>query len=127
MNSSKESPTEETLDPKNWENLRALSHRMLDDMFDYVKDIRFRPTLSPTKEAIEEICVPLTDDGEGEARVYQIFQRSILPYSLVIASPRFWGVVTGQGSPFGMLTEMLRAGMNGAQEFSYPEAKVNTQ
>ncbi len=124
---SQETLTEETLDPRNWEKLRTLGHQMLDDMLDYVEDIRSRSTRAPTKEAIEDICVPLSDNGEGEERVYQVFQRSILPYSLIIASPRFWGVVAGQGSPYGMLAEMLRAGMNGAQEFSYAEAKVNAQ
>ncbi len=126
-NNLQESPVEETLDPKNWESLRALGHQMLDDMLDYVETIRSRSTLAPTKEAIEEICVPLTENGEGEGQVYQIFQRSILPYSLTTISPRFWGVVAGQGSPYGMLTEMLRAGMNGAQEFIFAEAKVNAQ
>ncbi len=100
---------------------------MLDSMLDYTKDIRSQPTLLPTKEAIEDICVPLTDEGEGEEQVYEIFQRSILPYSLVLTTPKLWGTVLGQGSPYGMLTEMLRAGMNGAQEFSFAEAKVNTQ
>ena len=122
-----ESPIEVTLDPENWDKLRALSHRMLDSMLDYTKDIRSQPTLLPTKEAIKDICVPLTDEGEGEEQVYEIFQRSILPYSLVLTTPKLWGAVLGQGSPYGMLTEMLRAGMNGAQEFSFAEAKVNTQ
>ncbi len=28
---------EETLDPKDWEDMTALGHRMLDDMMDYLK------------------------------------------------------------------------------------------
>jgi aromatic-L-amino-acid decarboxylase len=122
-----ESLVEDTLDPEDWEKLRVLGHQMLDDMLEYVKTGRVRPTLVPTQEAIAEICVPLSEEGEGEERVYQVFQRSILPYSLNMVSPRFWGVVAGQGSLYGMLAEMVRAGMNGAQEFSYAEAKVNAQ
>ena len=124
---SYKSHIEVTLDPEKWEKLRVLGHQMLDNMLDYLEDIRSRSTRAPTKEAIEEICVPLSDEGDGEERVYQVFKRSILPYSLNISSPRLWGVVAGQGSPYGMLAEMLRAGMNGAQEFSYAEAKVNVQ
>jgi hypothetical protein len=30
----------ETLDPKNWDDIRAQGHRMLDDMIDYVANIR---------------------------------------------------------------------------------------
>lgn len=121
------SAVEETLDPENWEELKGLGRRMLNDMFDYLENIRSKSMLSPTKKAIDEICVPLSDEGEGEEEVYEVFKHSILPYSLIITSPRLWGVVAGQGSPYGMLVEMLRAGMNGAQEFAFAEAHVNRQ
>ena len=127
MKADSKSAVEETLDPDVWEELRRLGRRMVDGMLDYLENIRSRPTLPPTKEAVGEICVPLSDEGEGEEAVYEVFRRSILPYSLILTSPRFWGVVAGQGSPYGMLVEMLRAGMNGAQEFSFAEAHVNTQ
>jgi aromatic-L-amino-acid decarboxylase len=125
--SAKTSLNEETLDPTNWTEFRALGHRMLDSAFDYVENIRTQRTLPLTSQAIKEICVPLSDEGEGEEKVFEIYQRSILPYTLAIASPKLWGAVVGQGSPYGMLVEMLRAGMNGAQEFSFAEAKVNQQ
>ena len=32
----------ETLDPESWDDLRAQGHRMLDDMFDYIANIRER-------------------------------------------------------------------------------------
>ena len=118
---------EETLDPKDWEQMRALGHRMLDDMFTYLQNIRTAPSGQPTKEAIDEICTPLTQQGENEEKVYEVFQRNILPYTLSHTRPRFWGAVAGTGSPYGMLAEMLRAGMNGAQEFSFAEAHVHKQ
>jgi len=118
---------EETLDPADWKKLRALGHRMLDSIFDYTENIRTQHTLPLTLQAINEICVPLSEEGEGEETVFEIYQHSILPYTLAIASPKLWGAVVGQGSPYGMLAEMLRAGMNGAQEFSFAEAKVNLQ
>jgi glutamate/tyrosine decarboxylase-like PLP-dependent enzyme len=127
MKKGSQKPSEETLDPEDWRKLGTLGHQMLDDMLVYLENIRSQRTRTPTKEAIERICVPLSEEGEGEEQVYEVFRRSILPYSLNIATPRFWGVVAGQGSPYGMLAEMLRAGMNGTQEFSFAEAKVNTQ
>ena len=33
-------PLEETLDPTDWESTRALGHRMVDDMIDYLKTVR---------------------------------------------------------------------------------------
>ncbi len=116
-----------TLDPDDWGRFRKLGHRMLDDMIAHLENIRSQPTRPPTKEAIEDICVPLPKEGDGGERVYEVFRQSILPYMLVLTTPRFWGVVAGTGSAYGMLAEMLRGGTNGAQEFSFAEAHVNKQ
>jgi aromatic-L-amino-acid decarboxylase len=118
---------EENLDPEDWESTRRLGHKMLDGMLTYLQNIRSEPASSLTQEAIDEICVPLTQEGEGEEKVYDVFKQSILPYTLPHTRPRFWGVVAGTGSPYGMLTEMLRAGMNGAQEAFFAESYVHKQ
>jgi len=34
------SESSETLDPQDWDGIRAQGHRMLDDMIDYVANIR---------------------------------------------------------------------------------------
>jgi glutamate/tyrosine decarboxylase-like PLP-dependent enzyme len=119
--------SEDTLDPKDWDEFRTLSHRMLDDMVDYLQDIRSQPRLGPGQEDVDRIRVLMTEEGEGDAAVYDVFRKNILPHSVMLASPQFWGVVGGQGSPYGMMAEMLRAGMNGAQEFTHAEAEVNAQ
>jgi len=118
---------EETLDPVDWESMRQLGHKMLDDMLTYLQNIRSEPSSVPPQKAIEEICVPLTLEGEGEEKVYRVFQQSILPYTLPFIRPRFWGVVAGTGSPYGMLVEMLRTGMNCAQEAFFAESYVHKQ
>ena len=126
-NNLKQSLPEETLDPQDWEKFRLLGHRMLDDMIDYLKTIRSRQSSLPTKKVIDEISVPLTQEGEGEEKVYRVFHQTILPHMLHTTTPRFWGVVAGTGSPYGMLTEMLRGATNGAQEFSFAELHVHKQ
>ncbi len=118
---------EETLDPEDWERMRALGHRMLDDMLVYLQNIRSEPSSPPTQKAIEEICVPLAEEGEGEEKVYEVFKHSILPFTLPHTRPRFYGVVAGTGSPYGMLAEMVRTGMNGPQEAFLAEAYVHKQ
>ena len=35
------------LDPANWSATRAQAHAMLDDMLDYIRDIRARPVWQP--------------------------------------------------------------------------------
>ena len=36
-------PVEETLDPEEWESMRVLGRRMVDDMVDYMRTVRERP------------------------------------------------------------------------------------
>ncbi len=38
---------EESLDPQDWDELRALGHRMVDDMLTYLQTVRERPPGSP--------------------------------------------------------------------------------
>ena len=39
----------ETLDPENWEEMRQLAHRMVDDAIDYLENARERPVWTPVQ------------------------------------------------------------------------------
>ena len=43
---------EVTLDPADWNDIRAQGHRMLDDMLDYLEHIRDRPTWRPMPDNV---------------------------------------------------------------------------
>ena len=103
---------EETLDPENWDKMRALGHRMQDDLMTYLETIREQPNQLPPKEAVNKIQAPLTMNGDGEEEVYNIFKEYILPYSERWIRPDHWSGVAGTGSPFGMLTDMTVSGVN---------------
>jgi aromatic-L-amino-acid/L-tryptophan decarboxylase len=112
---------EETLDPENWDEMRALGHKMLDDMIDTQRDaaktelgLNFIEAGQP--RAVQDLCVPLPETGEGEEKVYEIFKRSLKPYHCPSLSPRFWGTVAGTGSTYGMLAGMLTSGLNAGLE-----------
>ena len=102
-----------TLDPSDWELFRSTGHRMVDDMLEAQRTVRDRvpwqPVAEDTKARLDE-PVPLT--GAPLDEVYAQFTRDILPYPTGNAHPRFWGWVMGNGTPTGMLAEMLAAGMN---------------
>jgi aromatic-L-amino-acid/L-tryptophan decarboxylase len=103
----------ETLDPKNWDEVRAQGHRMLDDMFDYIADIRDRPVWSPIPDDVRarfRAGLPRQPSDLGE--VYREFTDSILPYATGNVHPGFMGWVHGGGTAVGMLAEMLAAGLN---------------
>ncbi len=104
---------EETLDPDDWEALRALGHRMMDDMLDYLREVRERPVWQPIPEEVKEhLNQPLPLRAEGAEDAYREFQKYVLPHSMGNIHPRFWGWVIGTGTPFGALAEMMAAAMN---------------
>jgi glutamate/tyrosine decarboxylase-like PLP-dependent enzyme len=104
---------EESLDPADWNELRALGHRMVDDMMDYLERVRERPVWRPvpaeTRAALDE---PTPRGPTDPAAVYQQFRDHILPYPTGNIHPRFWGWVMGTGTPLAMLADMLASGMN---------------
>ena len=116
MKDKEEHLTEYTLDPENWERMKTLGHKMLDDMMADLENARSQSFAMSNEEAIKGICTPLTLEGEGEEKVYEVFLQNVLPYAGGNKNPRFWGWVIGTGSPYGMLTELLRGGVNSAAE-----------
>ncbi len=104
---------EESLDPEDWDALKALAHRMVDDMLDFTANLRERPVWQPMPDAVKaELHKPLPHDPEGAEDAYADFQRDVLPYSMGSPHPRFWGWVISPGTPIGMLSDMLTAAIN---------------
>jgi glutamate/tyrosine decarboxylase-like PLP-dependent enzyme len=104
---------EETLDPQDWDEMRALGHRMVDDMLTYLQTVRDRPVWQPTPDRVkQQLKAPLPIEPQSAAEAYQDFVDQILPYPLGNIHPRFWGWVIGTGTPIGVLAEMLAATMN---------------
>ena len=108
-----QSEKSETLDPQNWDDIRAQGHRMLDDMIDYAANIRERPVWTPIPDAVRERFhekLPHQPCDLGE--VYREFTDFIVPYATGNVHPGFMGWVHGGGTAVGMLAEMLAAGLN---------------
>jgi aromatic-L-amino-acid/L-tryptophan decarboxylase len=110
---SLESQPSETLDPQDWDDIRAQGHRMLDDMIDYVATIRERPVWRPIPDVVRaqfRAGLPRRPADLGE--VYREFTDFVVPYATGNVHPGFMGWVHGGGSAVGMLAEMLAAGLN---------------
>ncbi len=108
-----QSESSQTLDPQNWDDIRAQGHRMLDDMLDYAANIRNRPVWRPIPDEVRarfHAELPLEPSDLGE--VYREFTDFIVPYATGNVHPGFMGWVHGGGSAVGMLAEMLAAGLN---------------
>lgn len=103
----------QTLEPQDWQALRAQGHRMLDDMLDYLEHIRQRPVWQPIPQEIRaSFTEPLPHAPSELDAVHQKFMQDILPFAIGNAHPGFMGWVHGGGTPVGMLAEMLAAGLN---------------
>ncbi|ABA04364.1 pyridoxal-dependent decarboxylase [Nitrobacter winogradskyi Nb-255] len=104
---------DETLDPEDWDTLRAEGHRMLDDMFDHIAGVRERPVWRPIPaETRARFREDLPRNGVDVAEIYREFAEHIAPYTAGNIHPGFMGWVNGGGTAVGMLAEMLAAGLN---------------
>jgi aromatic-L-amino-acid/L-tryptophan decarboxylase len=105
--------SESSLDPQNWDEIRAQGHRMLDDMIDYAANIRQRPVWTPIPDAVRaRFRAELPLKPSDLAEVYREFTDCVVPYATGNVHPGFMGWVHGGGTAVGMLAEMLAAGLN---------------
>jgi aromatic-L-amino-acid/L-tryptophan decarboxylase len=106
-------PSDAALDPADLGQLRAQAHRMLDDMLDYVADVRQRPVWQPMEPAVRAAFrSELPEQPTTLAEVHEDFLRYVLPYTVGNVHPGFMGWVHGGGTVVGMLAEMLAGGLN---------------
>jgi len=104
---------EETLDPADWQSMRSLAHRMVDDVIDYLKDVRDRPVWQPVPEDVQaSFHSPVPLQPQEPQAIYEEFLEKVFPYPMGNIHPRFWGWVMGNGTILGVLAEMLASTMN---------------
>ncbi len=105
--------SKDTLDPSDWNAFRLQGHRMLDDMIDYLEQLRGQPVWQPMPEEVRNSFREPLDDGQHDLeKAHERFINDVLPYALGNVHPGFMGWVHGGGTPVGMLAEMLAAGLN---------------
>src|SRR5262245_19488694 len=103
---------------------------MLEEIITYLQRVRKRLAWKPVPEDVKlQFKQPVPLEPQGSRQAYEDFVRLVRPYPYGNIHPRFWGWVNGTGTPFGMLAEMLAAGMNsnvsfGDQAAVYVEQQV---
>ena len=103
-----------TLDPADWEAFRTLAHQMVDDSLEHLRTLGDRAPWTPMPERTRSTlsAAPLPRTGQGADAAYAEFAEHVLPYTNGNRHPRFWGWIQGNGTPLGMMADMLAAGMN---------------
>jgi aromatic-L-amino-acid decarboxylase len=108
-----QAPRAASLDPEDWDALRAQGRRMLDDMFDNLQGLRDRPLWQapePAQRARYRAGLPR---APGDlAQLHAQFMADCAPYGSGNRHPGFMGWVQGGGTAVGMLAEMLAGGLD---------------
>lgn len=106
-------PHEEGLDPQDWEAMRRLGHRMVDDLIGRLRSVGDEPVWKPIPaETRAFLQQPLGKDPRTAEEVFADAAAHVLPYPTGNLHPRFWGWVMGTSSPFAAFAEMMAAGLN---------------
>lgn len=104
---------EETLDPADWESMRRLGHKMLDDMVNYMETVRERPVWQHVPDQVKaQFNGSVPGQPQPPEEVYKEFVEKVLPYPMGNIHPRFWGWILGTGTVMGAFAELLAASMN---------------
>ena len=111
--SQKEPIPDQSLDPKDWEAMRALGHQMVDDLIDYWAGIREQKIWRPIPDEVKLVFdLPIPEEGQSPEEVYREFKEYIFPYNKGNVHPRFFAWIQGTGTPMGTFGDLLASGMN---------------
>ena len=106
--------TEYTYDPQDWQAFGEIAHQMVDDTLRMLQNLpsapAWRPMPDDVRERLSSETVPM--NGEGIEAAYDAFVRDVRPYPNGTLHPRFWGWVQGNGTPLGMMADMLASALN---------------
>jgi len=104
---------EESLDPPDWDALRRLAHRAVDDAIDHWSGLRERPVWRPTPAHVAaQLRQPAPREAQGAEQTYRDFLEWVLPWQMGNTHPRFWGWFIGSGTAMGALGDFLAAAVN---------------
>jgi len=103
----------ESLDPEDWDRMRALAHTMIDDSFEWLQTLRDRPVWQPMPDSVHQhFQSPAPRKPSDAEEVYEDFTRNILRYPMGCAHPMYWAWYMGTGNVMSAMADFLAAVMN---------------
>jgi aromatic-L-amino-acid/L-tryptophan decarboxylase len=101
---------EETLDPLDWAEARAMAHRMVDDAITHIATVRDRPAWQDMPDYVRaSYRQPVPREPSSLDSVYADIVTNLRPYPMGNIHPRFWGWYMGAGNFTGALGDFLAA------------------
>lgn len=100
----------QSLDPQDWDEIRRLAHRMVDDGITRLEGLRDGPVWRPMTQTLrDDFAGPVPQDPEPLADVYADVADKVWPHAMGNNHPRFWAWYMGAGSFTGALADFLAA------------------
>lgn len=101
---------EETLDPEDWEQSRAIAHQMVDDAIDYLQTVRDRPVWQDMPDDVKsQFSKPLPEEPTDLNQVYKGCLENMMPYPMGNIHPRFWMWYMGSSNFTGAMGDFMAA------------------
>lgn len=101
---------EETLDPDDWSQARALAHKIVDDAVVHLSGVRNRPVWQEMPDVVRATYLtPVPENPTPLEDVYREMSENLLPYPMGNIHPRFWGWYMGASNFTGALGDFLAA------------------
>lgn len=99
-----------SLDPTDWEGMRTLAHRMVDDAFARLQGLRDGPVWQPMPDALRaDFTDPVPVDPAPLETIHAEVMRTVYSHAMGNIHPRFWAWYMGAGNLTGALAEFLAA------------------
>jgi aromatic-L-amino-acid/L-tryptophan decarboxylase len=116
------------------ERFRALGHRLIDEIADFLGSLHTRPVTpaeSPAQvRAAFDAARPLPEDGTDPQALLNRAASLLFDHSLFNGHPRFYGYITAGPAPIGILADLLAAAVNpntGAWKLSPLATEIEAQ
>jgi glutamate/tyrosine decarboxylase-like PLP-dependent enzyme len=115
------------------ETLRALGHRLVDEIADFLQAMPRGPVNRDETPAALQALLPrsgLPEEGRDAASLLAEVTPLLFAHSLFNGHPRFFGYITGSPAPIGMLADLLAAAVNpncGGWQLSPMAAEIERQ
>jgi glutamate/tyrosine decarboxylase-like PLP-dependent enzyme len=106
----KTEPIAGSLDPADWTETARLAHEMVDFAVAHVSSVRDGPVWQPMPDSVRaQYQSPLPQDPQPLETIFGEMRKSLFPYAMGNAHPRFWAWYMGSGSFTGALADFLAA------------------
>jgi aromatic-L-amino-acid decarboxylase len=106
-------PNHPNLDPSDWDEFAAEAHSALDRMIAYLRTSGDRKVWEPApQDTLNTFRETMPREARKLSHVLGAVRNNIEPYVTGNTHPMFFGWAHGAGTPYGMLAEMIAAGLN---------------